>query len=69
MDMHSKGITNLSKEEEQKLFNMYFGNLIHEAATVRPETICEYTKELPLKIKVSTGYSLNDCGRSMLLTD
>lgn len=33
------------------MLNKYFGNLIHEAAIVRPETIGEYTKDLPLKIE------------------
>lgn len=29
----------------------YFGNLVDEAANQRPETIGEYTKDLPLKIE------------------
>lgn len=49
--MNSKEITTLCKEKEQELLNKYFGNLIHEAATVRPETIGKYTKDLPLKIE------------------
>ncbi len=49
--MNSKEITKLCKEKEQELLNKYFGNLIHEAAIVRPETIGEYTKDLPLKIE------------------
>lgn len=41
----------LCKEKEQELLNKYFGNLANEAAKVRPETIGEYTKDLPLKIE------------------
>ena len=42
---------NLCKEKEQELLDKYFGNLVHEAAIERPETIGEYTKGLPLKIE------------------
>lgn len=49
--MDSKEITTLCKEKEQELLNKYFGTLVHEAAIVRPETIGEYTKDLPLKIE------------------
>ena len=38
-------------EKEQELLNKYFGNLVNEAAIEMPETIGEYTKELPLKIE------------------
>lgn len=41
----------LCKEKEQELLNKYFGNITNEAAKVRPETIGEYTKDLPLKIE------------------
>lgn len=49
--MNTTEITKLCKEKEQELLNEYFGNLVHEAAVERPETIGEYTKELPLKIE------------------
>lgn len=49
--MQEKEITSLCKEKEQELLNKYFGNLVHEAAIVKPETIGEYTKDLPLKIE------------------
>ena len=39
------------KEKEQELLKKYFGNLLHEAAMVKPETIGEYTNDLPLKIE------------------
>ena len=39
------------KQKEQKLLNKYFGNLVQEAATERPETIGDYTQDLPLKIE------------------
>lgn len=39
----------IAKQDE--LLNKYFGNLVHEAAIERPETIREYTPELPLKVE------------------
>ena len=44
-------VTRLCKEKEQELLNKYYGKLVTEAAVERPETIGEYTKELPLKIE------------------
>lgn len=44
-------IVELCKEKEQELFDKYFGNLVHEAAIEKPETIGEYTQDLPLKIE------------------
>lgn len=44
-------IETLCKDKEQELLSKYFGNLINEAANLRPETIGEYTKDLPLKIE------------------
>lgn len=49
--MTNEQIEKLCKEEEQELLNKYYGNLVKEAAIDRPETIGEYTKELPLKIE------------------
>ena len=49
--MIPKEITILCKEKEQELLDKYFGNLVHEAAIEKPETIGEYTKDLPLKIE------------------
>ena len=49
--MINEQIERLCKEKEQELLNKYFGNLVKEAAVERPETIGEYTKELPLKIE------------------
>ena len=39
------------KRKEQELLNKYFGNLVKEAAIEKPETIGDYTKDLPLKIE------------------
>lgn len=47
----AKDIEILCKEKEQELLDKYFGNLSDEAAKVRPETIGEYTKDLPLKVE------------------
>lgn len=41
----------LCKEKEQELLDKYFGNLTKEAAIECPETIGEYTKDLPLRIE------------------
>lgn len=49
--MTNEQIRTLCKEKEQELLNKYFGNLVKEAAIERPETIGEYTKDLPLKIE------------------
>ena len=38
-------------EKEEELLKKYFGNLTAEAAKERPETIGEYTKNLPQKIE------------------
>lgn len=39
------------KEKENALLKKYFGNLTTEAAIYRPESIGNYTKDLPLKIE------------------
>lgn len=49
--MTNEQIERLCKEKERELLDKYFGNLVHEAAIGRSETIGEYTKDLPLKIE------------------
>lgn len=49
--MTNEKLKALCKEKEQELLNKYFGNLLIEAAIEQPETIGEYTKDLPLKIE------------------
>lgn len=49
--MANEQIKTLCKEKEQELLNKYFGNLVQEAAHERPETIGEYSKDLPLRIE------------------
>lgn len=49
--MNKEPIEFLCKEREQILLQKYYGNLIQEAAVIRPETIEEYSKDLPLKIE------------------
>lgn len=44
-------IETLCRAKEQELLNKYFGNLTREAGLERPETIGEYTKDLPMKIE------------------
>ena len=49
--MTNERIIKLCKEKEQELLKKYFGNLVKEAAIESPETIGEYTKDLPLRIE------------------
>lgn len=49
--MTPQEIANICEEKQNQLLHKYFGSLVHEAAIERPETIGEYTKELPLKIE------------------
>lgn len=49
--MNKEIIEKYCKEKENQLLNKYFGDLVIEAALERPETIGEYTKDLPLKIE------------------
>lgn len=49
--MNKTQIETLCEEKQDELLNKYFGNLVQEAAIERPETIGEYTKDLPLKIE------------------
>lgn len=49
--MTTKDIEIKCKEKQDELLEKYFGNLVHEAAIERPETIGEYSPELPLKIE------------------
>lgn len=49
--MTNEQIRSLCNEKEQELLNKYFRNLVKEAAIERPETIGEYTKDLPLRIE------------------
>lgn len=41
----------ICRDKENELLKKYFGNLIREAAVEQPETIGEYTVDLPLKIE------------------
>ncbi len=49
--MTTKEIENLCVRKEKELLNRFFGNLVKEAAFEKPETIGDYTKDLPLKIE------------------
>lgn len=49
--MKTREIDKLCERKEKELLKKYFGKLIQEAAIVRPETIGDYTKDLPLKIE------------------
>lgn len=56
-------ISNLCETKQNELLNQYFGNLVREAAIERPETIGEYTKDLPLKIEEEFRTFLEDIWR------
>lgn len=49
--MNNENVEKLCKEKENQLLKKYFGDLVIEAAIEQPETIGEYTKDLPLKIE------------------
>lgn len=51
MNMNKELVEKYCKEKEVQLLDKYYGNLVNEAAKERPETIGEYTKDLPLKIE------------------
>lgn len=51
MSLSATQIEQVCREKEQELLEKHFGNLIHEAVVERPETIGEYTPEVPLKIE------------------
>ena len=49
--MSNEQIERTCIDKEEELLKKYFGNLTEEAAKERPETIGEYTKDLPQKIE------------------
>ena len=49
--MTTKEIENRCIAKQQELLEKYFGNLVHEAAYERPETIGDYVPELLLKVE------------------
>ena len=58
--MNKEIVEKYCKEKESQLLDEYFGNLVKEAAVERPETIGEYTKDLPLKIESEYRAYLED---------
>lgn len=44
-------IEEICERKQQELLDKYFGNLVQDAAINCPETIGEYSKDLPLKIE------------------
>lgn len=49
--MKNLQIESICKEKEQELIVKYFGNIVKEAAVDRPETVGDYTQDLPLRIE------------------
>lgn len=58
-----KQIEDTCKCKEQELLKKYFGNIVTEAAKERPETIGEYTRDLPLKIEAEYRSFLEELWR------
>ncbi len=58
--MNKELVERYCKKKEVQLLEKYFGNLVKEAALERPETIGEYTKDLPLKIEEEYRAYLED---------
>jgi len=48
--MASKSIERRCEKKAQELLDKYFGNILKEAAVEQPETIGDYSMDLPLKI-------------------
>ena len=51
MNANNNEIDRLCREKEQELLKKYYGDLVDEAAYERPETIGDYTPDLPLRIE------------------
>lgn len=64
--MTPQEIADLCEEKQKQLLNKYFGNLVHEAAIERPETIGNYTKDLPLKIEAEYRSFLEELWHRLL---
>lgn len=58
--MENEKVITLCNKKEQELLNKYFGNLVKEAVIECPETIGEFTKDLPLKIEAEYRAFLED---------
>lgn len=58
--MTQQEIADLCERNQNQLIKKYFVKLVHEAAIERPETIGEYTIDLPLKIEAEYRAFLKD---------
>ena len=58
--MTNEQIEKICDEKAQELLEKYFGNLVKEAAIERPETIGDYTIDLPLKIEAEYRFYLEE---------
>lgn len=67
--MTNEQLVRLCKEKEQELLNMHFDNLIKEASVECPETIGEYTKDLPLKIEAEYRVFLEELWKELAPDD
>lgn len=62
-------IEQICRRMNSALLDKYFGNLVHEAAIERPETIGKYTKDLPLKIEAEYRAFLQELWYRLLPED
>ena len=58
--MTNEQVERICDEKLKQLLDNYFGNLVKEAAIERPETIGDYSLDLPLKIEAEYKSFLED---------
>ena len=61
--METNHVEQLCIKKEQELLGEFFGNIVHEAAIQRPETIGNYTKDLPMRIAMKYKSYLEELWR------
>lgn len=67
--MDYKDVEKLCIDKAEELLEKYFGNLIKEASVECPETIGEYSIDLPLKIEVEYRAYLKDLWKEISRDD
>lgn len=63
--MINEQVEKVCEEKAQELLNKYFGNLQKEAAIEKPETIGDYTRDLPLKIEAEYKSFLEELWKTL----
>ena len=67
--METNRVEQLCIKKEQELLNKAFGNIVHEAAIQRTETIGTYTKDLPVRIAAEYKSYLEELWRDFAPDD